>query len=150
MLIRKIKQEDIKVCGVILKKAYSQSPYNENFLNWNEERYIESKFKYCKDSSFVIEEDTKVIWFSFASVSYWTSGLQWILEEIVIDPDYQWKWFGKAIYRETEKYLRDLWAKSLMLWVLKSAKAVNFHINNGFFDPEEHSVMFKNLKSEEI
>jgi hypothetical protein len=33
MLIRKIKKEDINVCGTILKNIYSLPPYNENFLN---------------------------------------------------------------------------------------------------------------------
>lgn len=145
MLIRKIKKEDITVCGIILKNVYSIPPYNENFLNWNEIKYIKSKYKYCKDSSFVVEENGKIVWFSFTSISYWASWLQWILEEIAIESDYQWKWYGEAIYNETEKYLRSIWVKSIILWVLKSAKAVNFHINNGFSNPEEHYIMFKNF-----
>lgn len=146
MRIRKVEERDIIACGAILKKAYSMEPYNEVFIDGNEIKYITSKYKGGKDTSFVMEDDeSRIVWFSFAAVSYWANGLQGILEEIVVDPDYQWNWYGKLLYIKTEEYLKDLWAKSLMLWVLNKAKAVDFHLGNGFFSPDEHSVMFKDI-----
>ncbi len=145
MLIRKIVEQDLIECSKILKNEYSSEPYNEEFINNNELKYIESKYKNNKDTCFVVEDNGKVIWFCFSSISYWADWLQWILEEIVISKEYQWKWVWKKIYNFMENYFKDLWAKSLMLWVQDNAWAYHFHLKNGFFKSDEHSIMFKNL-----
>jgi len=145
MLIRKIMEQDLIDCSKILKNEYSSEPYNEEFIDNNELKYIELKYKNNKDACFIIEDNEKVIWFCFASISYWTNWLQWILEEIVISKEYQWKWVWKQIYNFMENYFKDLWAKSLMLWVKNDTLAYHFHLKNGFFKSDEHSIMFKNL-----
>lgn len=145
MLIRKIKEQDLINCSKILKNEYSSNPYNEEFIDNNELEYIKSKYKNNHDTCFVIEDNKKVIWFCFASISYWTNWLQWILEEIVISKEYQWKWIWKQIYNFMENYFKDLWAKSLMLWVQNDAWAYNFHLKNWFFKSDEYSIMFKKL-----
>jgi hypothetical protein len=90
-------------------------------------------------------ENNKIIWFCCSSVSYWANWLQWIIEEIVIDSDFQWKWFWKKLYFFVENYLKSLWVKSLILWVQNDSKAFWFHFKNWFLKSEEHSIMFKSL-----
>lgn len=145
MLIRKIQQKDLKQCAVILKNEYSKEPYNEIFIDNNEYKYIESKYKENKNNSFIVENNNIIVWFCFAWISFWTNWPQWILEEIVIDSNYQWKWIWKKIYIHMEKYFKKQWIKSLMLWVQNNANAYNFHLKNWFFKSDEHSIMFKSL-----
>lgn len=138
-------EKDLVECSKILKNEYSSKPYNEEFIDNNELKYLESKYKNNKDSCFVVEDEKRIIWFCFWSLYYWSDWLQWILEEIVISRDHQWKWIGQKIYNFMEEYFKKKWAKSLMLWVQNNTNAYDFHLKNWFSKSDEHSIMFKNL-----
>ena len=120
MKIRNIEISDLEICSKILEKEYSKKPYFEEFEEKNSFRYLESKFLKNQKTSF-------------------------IMEKIVIDSDFQWLGYWKKMYFYVENFLKDLWVKSLMLWVQNDANAFNFHLKNGYFKSDEHSVMFKNL-----
>ncbi len=145
MLIKKIEEKYILDCAYILKKEYSKKPYNEEFIPKSELKYVESKVQNNEDNCFVATIDGKVVWFCFWSLSYWADWVQWIIEEIVVDSDYQWKWVWKELYFTIENYFKEKNVKSLMLWVQNDANAYNFHLKNWFFKSDEHSIMFKNL-----
>lgn len=145
MKIRNIEISDLEICSKILEKEYSKKPYFEEFEGKNSLKYLESKFLKNQETSFVLEEDEKIVWFCISSLSYWADWLQAIIEEIVIDSDFQWLGYWKKMYFYVENFLKDLWVKSLMLWVQNDANAFNFHLKNGYFKSDEHSVMFKNL-----
>lgn len=145
MKIRKIKKEDLLDCAEILKSVYSISPYNENFIDNNEFKYINSKYIINKKNSFIVLDKNKIIWFCFCSLSYWANWPQWIIEEIVVLNEYQWLWMWKKLYNHCEKYFKKLWVKSLMLWCQNNALAYNFHKKNWFINSTEHSIMFKDL-----
>ena len=145
MKIRNIEISDLEICSKILEKEYSKDPYFESFQKESSLKYLESKFLKNQKTSFIIEIDWKIIWFCISSLSYWTNWLQAIIEEIVIDSDFQWLGYWKKMYFYVENFLKDLWVKSLMLWVQNDANAFNFHLKNGYFKSDEHSVMFKNL-----
>lgn len=145
MKIRNIEITDLEICSKILEKEYSKKPYFEEFEEKFAFKYIESKFLKNEKTSFVIEIEGMIIWFCFSSLSYWTNWLQAIIEEIVIDSDFQWKWYWKEIYFFVENKLKYLWVKSIMLWVQNDSNAFNFHLKNWYFKSDEHSIMFKNL-----
>ena len=144
MEIRKIQKNDLISCSIILKNEYSKPPYNENFIDNNELEYIKSKYKINKENSFVILKDNKIIWFCFCNVWYWSNWLQWIIEEIVIDWEFQSKWIWKILYNHIQKYLENLWVKSIMLWCQNDANAYNFQ-KNWYILSQEHSILFKNF-----
>ena len=143
--IRNMQEKDLLSCSIILKNEYWKEPYFEIFENNNHLNYIESKFLNNKKTSFVVLDNDTIIWFCISSLSFWVDWLQWIIEEIVIDWAYRWKWVWKKIYFYVEVFLRNLWVKSLMLWAQNDSIAFNFHIKNWFFKSNNHSIMFKNL-----
>lgn len=146
--IRKIKLSDLAKCAEILEKSYGKPPYNEKFPGGVAFDYVKGKFDYCKEHSFVIEEDKEVISFVFINLSYWTFGKQAIIEEIVIYEIRQRKGYGKKLMEYAENYLKNLGVKSLMLWGRKDANAYNFHLKNGFIEDENMAVMFKNFSKQ--
>ena len=75
MKIRKIKKLDLPRCIEILEKAYGRPPYNEVFKDLNANLYIEGKYKYCKDNSFVAVNKDQVVAFVFIKISAWSEGL---------------------------------------------------------------------------
>lgn len=143
--IRKINLIDLNKCAEILEKSYTKPPYNEKFPGAAAFGYVKGKFDYCRDHSFVIEEDKEVIGFVFINLSYWTFGKQAIIEEIVIDEIRQGKGYGKKLMEYAENYLRESGVKSLMLWGRKDAGAYNFHLKNGFTEDENMAIMFKSF-----
>lgn len=146
MKIRKIKKSDLKQCSKLLEEAYSKEPYNENFGKGNALKYINSKYKSCKEDSFVLDIDGKVIGFVFSNLSYWANGPQAIMEEIVIDKDFRGKGYSQKLNNRLENYLRKKGVKSVILWVKKKSSAYKFHIKNGYKDGKEISFMFKELR----
>jgi len=146
MEIRKIQKEDLLACSHILKDAYAETPYNEIFIGSNAEKYINDKYDNCYENSFVVtDENNDVIAFIFLNVSYWSNGPQVVLEEIVVDPRFQNQGIGKKLMQYTHDYLNSLNIKSVMLWVKKDNRLINFYENQGYFPADDFVVMFKNF-----
>ena len=143
--IKKIQLADLTRCAELLEKSYSKPPYNEKFSSGSAFNYLKSKFDYCAEHSFVIEEDENIIGFIIINLSYWTFGKQALIEEIVIDEDRQGQGYGKKLMKYANNYLKSLGVESLMLWTRKDTDAYNFHLKNGFIEDENMAVMFKNF-----
>jgi ribosomal protein S18 acetylase RimI-like enzyme len=145
MKIRKIRKTDLPACGEILEKAYGRPLYNEVFKDSNARLYIEGKYKSCKEDSFVAVDDNKVVAFIFLKISTWSEGLQAVLEEIAVDPDFQGSGIGKKLMEYAHNYLRSLNIKSVMLWAKKDSRLIKFYEEKGYFLADDFVVMFKNF-----
>lgn len=146
MKIRKIKKIDLPACAKILKNAYSRQPYNEIFKGSNARRYVEGKYKNCKDNSFVaMNEKNKIIGFIFFTISSWSKGLQAILEEIAVHPDSQKNGAGKQLIQYAHDYLNSLGVTSIMLWAKNDKRLINFYKTQGYSLADDFVVMFKNF-----
>ena len=143
--VKKIQSTDLTRCAELLEKSYSKPPYNEKFSSGAAFSYLKSKFDYCAEYSFVIKEDKNIIGFIIINLSYWTSGKQAMVEEIVIDENRQGQGYGKKLMEHTNDYLKSLGIKSLMLWTRKDTTAFNFHLKNGFIEDKNMAVMFRNF-----
>lgn len=143
--IRKIQPADLTECAKLLEKSYSKPPYNEKFTGGSAFDYLKRKFDYCSGHSFAIEEDENIIGFIIINLSYWTSGKNAIIEEIVIDEDKQRRGYGKKLMEYVDDYLKKKGVKFLMLWTRKDNIAYNFYLKNGFVADENMAVMFKNF-----
>lgn len=144
MVIRKIKKTDLDRCTDILIGSYSEQPYYEKFDQNYAKKYLEQKLNCCINSSYVATVHDAIVGFIFWQISFWTNGKQAILEEIVIDKDFQGKKIGTELVKFSEKLFRKMNIKSLMLWAKNDKRVVNFHRNNGFQIHDDYVVMFKN------
>lgn len=147
-IVRKMKERDIPVCAGILAKAYGQAPYFERFLPEVAIEYMRSRFGFCHSSSFVLESEGQIVGFLLASISVWTSGKQAIIEEIVMDPEFQGRGYGKNLMKKVEKSLKESGVVSLILWSRKDSPAHGFHLGNGFTDSKDWVIMDKNLETD--
>jgi len=147
MGIRKIAKKDLKRCSEILTACYGMPPYNDKFQGKNAILYIESKFKVCKDSSFLIENGKKkIVGFIFGSISYWTNGKQALLEELCVDPNYHKMGYGSKLFDYMNNYMKKNGAKSAMLWVNKNAPALKLYEKKGYEVSNDSKIMYKNIK----
>ena len=144
--IRPVKKEDLSVCSEILEGAYEEEPYGETFQKGAALKYIESRYLCGKDHSFVIELEGVIIGFVFASLSYWSDGVQAVIEEIALDKKFRGKGFSQRLNDHLEGYLKKRGVQSSMLWVKKDAPAYGFHKNNNYKEAKDIAVMFKRFK----
>lgn len=146
MNIRKINKNDLGECSKILEDAYGRGPYNEIFKESTALDYINGKYKNCGEHSFVvIDNNNIVVAFIFLNISSWSDGLQAILEEIVVNPDFQGQGIGKELIQYAHDYLNSLGAKSVMLWAKNDRRLLNFYKKQGYFPADDFVVMFKNF-----
>lgn len=146
MKIRKIKESDLLACAKILKDAYGRSPYNEVFIGSTADEYVKSKYNNSKDSNFVaVDDNNNVLAFIILNISTWSEGLQAVLEEIVVSPNFQGSGIGKELVQHAHNYLNSLGAKSVMIWVKKDERLLSFYKNQGYFLADDFVVMFKNM-----
>jgi len=143
-----MEEQDLPICAEILARAYAQAPYFEKFLPDVAIGYMRSRFGFCRSGSFIVEGEGRIFGFLLASLSVWTSGKQAIIEEIVIDPDYQGCGYGKGLMAAAEKYLQEAGAVSIILWSRKDSPAHSFHLRNGFADSKDWVIMDKNLEED--
>ena len=146
MSIRKIQFDDLVSCARILESGYGRDPYNEIFQEGAALAYIEGKFKSCREHSFVaMDEKDAVRGFIFINISSWSEGLQAILEEIVVDPEYQGSGIGKNLIQQAHDYVQSLGVKSVMLWAKKDQRLLEFYKHHGYSEADDFAVMFKNF-----
>jgi predicted N-acetyltransferase YhbS len=146
MQIRKIQESDLATCAKILEDAYGRVPYDEIFVKPNAKKYIKGKYDSCYTNSFVaIDKDNNVVGFIFLNISAWSEGLQAVLEEIVVSPDFQGQGIGKELIQYAHDYLNSLGAKSIMLWAKKDDRLLDFYKKQGYFPADDFVVMFKNF-----
>lgn len=136
--------KDLPICTKILEAAYSQEPYNEKFINDSAEKYLSIKYYNYSDNSFVLENDGNIIAFIILQISFWGEGKQAIIEEIVVDPNFQRKGFGRQLMEHSLRYFKSLGITSVMLWAKNNERLVNFYKRNDFFVADDFVVMFKN------
>lgn len=127
-----MKSSDLKVCAEFIKRAYSAAPFNEKWEKNNASKYILCKFKYCDKSSYVLEENRKILGFILVSLGYWANGPQAIIEEIVIDPDYHHKGLGSLLMKYVDDKFKKMKIKSVLLWTNQDSLAYKFHQKHGF------------------
>ncbi len=145
MNIRPLIKDDLPACAAILERAYSKAPHNEIFKEGNATAYLENKFVSSKDSSFVSLDDTgKITGFILFNISTWANGKQAVLEEIVVDPEYQNKGIGKSLVEYGDTFLKGNGVSSTMLWAKKDEGLIHFYENQGFSVAGDFVVMFKN------
>jgi GNAT superfamily N-acetyltransferase len=146
MKIRKIQKNDLLACSKLLEIAYGFPPHNEIFEDNTAESYIKNKYDSCKDNSFVtIDKKDNIIAFIFFNVSSWTEGLQAILEEVVVDPNYQSRGIGKELLNYAHQYLKSLDVRYIMLWTKNNERLLNFYKKQGYIATNDFVVMFKNF-----
>jgi GNAT superfamily N-acetyltransferase len=146
MEIKKLQHNDLLACSKLLESAYGFPPYNEIFKENTAKSYIDSKYSICKDTCFVaLDEKKNIIAFIFFHLSHWNKGLQAILEELVVDPNYQNKGVGRELLKYTHDYLKSLDVKCIMLWAKNNEQLLDFYKKEGYAPTNDFVVMFKNF-----
>lgn len=140
-----MKQSDLKYCAKFLADAYTLPPYNQKRRDDMAFAYLKDKFSKGKNISYVLEDKGKILGFAICSLSYWATGKQAMLEEIVIDPKYQRRGLGKKLSAYVLKAMKKINVKSVSLWVKRKSPAYKLHTKNGFTQEGGFVVMFKSL-----
>jgi len=143
MKIQKLTAAHLKACAKILEAAYSLPPFNEKWQGTNAYKYLVSKLKCCDKYSYVLVDGGAVRGFILVNLSFWASGPQAIIEEVVVDPKYQHQGFGSQLMKYADAKLKTLKVKSTLLWTNKKSSGHKFHKKHGFTQVSDLVIMSK-------
>lgn len=148
MIIRKMRESDLSRCAQIIESAYSNPPYNETFIENSAYKYVAGEFLSCKEHSFVVEDDSKIVACTFIQISSWSDGLQAKIQEIAVDPSRQGEGIGKMVMNHSYEYLRSIGIESVMIWAKNDEKVQRFYTQQNFAPIDDFVVMYKMLNKE--
>ena len=145
--IRPMNRNDLERCAKLLVESYSEDPYYENFVAGGGLQYLESKFEYCKEHSFLLEKNGVIAAFIIGSLSHWSNGPQAIVEEIVTAKNFRRRGYAKMLYDYLEKHFAKRCVKSVVLNVRRDSAAHVYHRNNNFVEVKDCVFMYKPLET---
>jgi len=139
MRIRKADKKDFEKIAYLMNKEYSKSPYNEL---WKEENAIKTLKYFSKVGDIFIMVDKQIRGFIISRDEYYNEGEGTIIEEIVVDSDFQGEGFGRRLIEYVEKRSRKKGIKSILLMTSKDAPAFKFYKKMGY-TPSKKTVLFR-------
>ncbi len=124
MKIRKAAKKDFKEIFKLMNVEYLKH-YNEKWVEKNALKTINYYSKIGK--IFVAEIDRKVIGFVIIREEYYNEGKRLMIEELVVNGEYQGKGIGKKLMNYIEAYCKKKGILSIWLITNKKAAAFKFY-----------------------
>lgn len=121
MKIRKATKKDFKEIFKLMQKEYLKH-YKEK---WSEKNALKTISYYSKIGKiFVAEIDKKVVGFIIIREEYYNEGKRMMVEEFVVNGNYQGKGIGKQLMTFVEDYCKK--NKIISIWLITNKKAAAF------------------------
>ncbi len=144
MNIRKATKRDFNRIFEIMKNEYIKAPY---FEKWEKKGAFKTiKYYLSVGNCFVAVFEKKVIGFVIFREEDYNIGPNIIVEELVIDSDYQGKGVGRSLMDEVEKYSKKKKAVQILLTTHRGAPAYKFYIKVGYKPVKSTVFLKKELK----
>ncbi|MGN0395436.1 MAG: GNAT family N-acetyltransferase [Coprococcus sp.] len=146
MIIRELKEKDIKACADILCSVYNNELWMCRWTEQVAEDYLKDFYNHSKFVGYVVEEESVIIGALFAHEKIWWNNSEVFIEEMFVTPDRQGRGIGTALIKEMEKYVCKKSLAGITLSTNKYAPAPKFYEKNGFSPCEHVLFMAKEIK----
>ena len=129
MEYRNCKEEDLKECAALLKYAYAEPPYNEEWELSHAQKYLARFFEFDRELCFVAVQNSNIVGAIFAYRYPWHGGQSCYIQEIFVSPSAHRKGVGRGLIQKLSLYkgIGPTW-----LVANENAKAVKFYQSLGF------------------
>jgi len=128
--IRKATKKNFETIARLINKEYSKHPYNEP---WKKENAIRTLNYFSKIGSIrVLINVNKIIGFIIFRIENYNDRDAIMIEELIVDSDFQGKGFGKKLIEFVEDYARHKKIKKIWLIASRDAPAYNFYEKIGY------------------
>lgn len=143
MKIRKATKKDFKEIARLIKNEYLKH-YKEK---WTEKNAIKTLDYYWKIAEiFVAEIEKNIIGFVIIREEYYNNGKSIMIEELVVDGEFQGKGIGKKLMQFVEDYCKK--NKINFIWLItgKKVDAFKFYEKIGYKYREDTVYFSKEVK----
>jgi aminoglycoside 6'-N-acetyltransferase I len=130
MKIRKATKKDFESIAKLINKEYLKLPYNEP---WEKKNAVRTLVYFSKIGSIhVLANNKEIIGFIIFRIENYNDRDAIMIEELIIDSDFQGKGFGRKLVRFVEDYAKHKKIKKVWLIASRDAPAYNFYEKIGY------------------
>ena len=143
MKIRRAVLKDFDKMAKLIDKEYSKPPYNEP---WGKKNALKTFNHFNKVGEiFILVDSNRIIGFIISRNEQYNKGSSTMIEDLVIDSDFQNKGYGKLLVNYLEDKSKKKKIKGIWLMASKDAPAFHFYKKMGYTLNKKTVLFYKDL-----
>lgn len=147
MEIKKISLDSIEVIKVVIREAFSNEPWNEN---WSDEQQLHSYILDLIDNknslSLGLYDNNKLIGVSLGRIKHWYAGTEYWIDDLAIIPDAQGHGYGAKFIDMIEDFIKEQDIVGIVLFTERDIPAYRLYIEKNFEEKKERVFFEKQLR----
>lgn len=146
MKLKKICKEDIEELVDIYINTFSKEPWYDEFNDRNlVVKFFNNHLNNNYFIGYILLLDNNIIGMSLGMKKPWENGMEYYIDQFLINYEYQNKGYGKYFLKEIEKDLKKLKINGILLNTERDFLSYDFYVKNGFSDFKDLSVLGKEI-----
>lgn len=146
MKLKKICKDDIEELVDIYINTFSKKPWYDEFNDRNlVVKFFNNHLNNNYFIGYILLLDNNIIGMSLGMKKPWENGMEYYIDQFLINYEYQNKGYGKYFLKEIEKDLKKLKINGILLNTERDFLSYDFYIKNGFSDFKDLSVLGKEI-----
>lgn len=139
-MIREIEKKDYQEAGQLLKEAFKEPPWNEEWTIENAICRVEELMDCRSGKGFVFLKENKIIGVLLGRIATYVNSKQLFIEEFFIDGDYRGLKIGSQMLEYCKKNLTMI--DSIVLLTGNGFPSQSFYEKNGFVKDNDIIYMY--------
>lgn len=132
MTFSNLTKEDIPDISKIFMNAFNAPPWNDQWTLKTAQKRLYQMFVTEEDFGLIYETDGKNAAFILGREEQYCNEKWFTIKEFCTDPQFQGKGFGKKLFEEFEKRLKEKGINKIFLVTLRDEKTSKVYENLGF------------------
>lgn len=146
MKLKKICKDDIEELVDIYINTFSKKPWYDEFNDRNlVVKFFNNHLNNNYFIGYILLLDNNIIGMSLGMKKPWENGMEYYIDQFLINYEYQNKGYGKYFLKEIENDLKKLKINGILLNTERDFLSYDFYIKNGFSDFKDLSVLGKEI-----
>jgi|WetSurMetagenome_2_1015567.scaffolds.fasta_scaffold71583_2 aminoglycoside 6'-N-acetyltransferase I len=143
MRIRKATKKDFSRIAELMDREYSKPPYDEP---WKKKNAIKTLKYFERVGEIFVLVDKKILGFIISRDEYYNEGGSAVIEELIVDSNFQGRGFGRKLVEYVENRCRKKKIKRILLMTSNRAPAFHFYKKMGYVPSKRTALFRKELK----
>ncbi len=143
--IRTAKKSDFPAVIGLFMKAFSESPYNENWKKESAEKRLGGLYALNKEFCLVAEDKGAIVGLLFSRTQVWNDGLHLFIEDLAVGAAFRGRGVGTGLVLEIEAIAKSKGIVAIDLAMHRRAAAGKFWKKMGY-DFDEYINLRKFLR----
>lgn len=146
MKLKKICKDDIEELVDIYINTFSKKPWYDEFNDRNlVVKFFNNHLNNNYFIGYILLLDNNIIGMSLGMKKPWENGMEYYIDQFLINYEYQNKGYGKYFLKEIENDLKKLKINGILLNTERDFLSYDFYVKNGFSDFKDLSVLGKEI-----